>query len=321
MPEAGFHVQNFLIQFAELLLEDLAVVLQPVFADVVDGVLVDVFEFQLQFQQLQQIVLAVRLVDALHQCGLASAFGRVRLAIRMQGAGEFAIDLADGQAQLCLLRLLPCLRCKLLCRHLPFCTPRFPSLIFSGLLRLLFFDSGMRSLQNFIRRTHVKVVTEFNAEHRLQRRLHLFEFGCRFAVIVGFAVPVVNGFQLSVAVAVDQSTGQVDDQLGDHASLGLGQAFLIPGLIEPTRHLGLQRVPGAFKRQELVDVLLLEGGHDALPCPQAMTPLFDLPDQVVECLLSFGQAGPVVGRRNADGLTGRLGHGECFSVATGHSPF
>jgi hypothetical protein len=98
VPESRFDMQDFLIQFAELFLQDRVVVLQPVFADIVDRVLIDVFKFELQFQQLQQIVIAISLVHPLHQPGLALALVRIRFTIGMKGTRKFAIDLADGLA-------------------------------------------------------------------------------------------------------------------------------------------------------------------------------------------------------------------------------
>lgn len=55
LPESGFDMQDFLIRFAELLLQDAVVMSQPVFADIVDGAPVDAFKLQSQFQQFSAV--------------------------------------------------------------------------------------------------------------------------------------------------------------------------------------------------------------------------------------------------------------------------
>ena len=51
LPEMPLHVGDLLIQVAQLFREDVVVVRQPLLADAVDGTLVDLFQFQLQFKQ------------------------------------------------------------------------------------------------------------------------------------------------------------------------------------------------------------------------------------------------------------------------------
>ena len=56
---------------------------------------VDLRHLDLQGQQLQQVLGVVSLVHPLHQQRLALALRGVGLPVRMQGAGELAIDLAQ----------------------------------------------------------------------------------------------------------------------------------------------------------------------------------------------------------------------------------
>ena len=86
-PEATLRVQHLLVEFDELSLQDLVVVLQPLFADVVDCGLVDVFQLELELQQLQQVVAVVSLIGALHSavfrsrsCASVSRSGWIALA-------------------------------------------------------------------------------------------------------------------------------------------------------------------------------------------------------------------------------------------------
>ena len=105
---------DLFIQFADLLLEDLVVVFQPIFTEVADRVLVNVFQLKLELQQLQQVVLVVGLIDALHKFGLALALQRIRLAVRVQSARQLSKDFANAERDLSLLFLG-----KRLCRKLP----------------------------------------------------------------------------------------------------------------------------------------------------------------------------------------------------------
>jgi hypothetical protein len=90
-------------------------------------------------------------------------------------------------------------------------------------MRVLLFHSGMRALQDFVGRTHVDVVAQFNAEHCLGRQRYIVEFGRRFAIVVGLAMSAVNDFRLRIVAFFDQIASQAGDQLRDGAPLGLGQ--------------------------------------------------------------------------------------------------
>ena len=59
---------------------------------------IDLFGLQLQGEQRQQVALVVGMVDALHQLVAARALDLVAGAVRVQGAGELAKDLAHGLA-------------------------------------------------------------------------------------------------------------------------------------------------------------------------------------------------------------------------------
>jgi hypothetical protein len=48
--ESVLDMQDFVVEFTDLLLQNLVVVFQPVFADIVDGALVDMFQLQLQLK-------------------------------------------------------------------------------------------------------------------------------------------------------------------------------------------------------------------------------------------------------------------------------
>ena len=105
VTKGGFDMPDLFIQFADLLLENLVVVFQPIFTEVADRVLVNVFQLQLELQQLQQVVLVVGLIDALHQFGLPFALLRIVFAIRVQGARQLPIDFANAERDLSLVFL------------------------------------------------------------------------------------------------------------------------------------------------------------------------------------------------------------------------
>lgn len=56
-------------------------------------------------QQVEQLVVGIGLVGALHQCGFAHALGGVGFAVGVQAAGEFAVHLAHRLAGLLCLFL------------------------------------------------------------------------------------------------------------------------------------------------------------------------------------------------------------------------
>jgi hypothetical protein len=78
-------------------------------------------------------------------------------------------------------------------------------------------------------------------------------------------------------------------------------------------HLYLQIRADLLEWKELVGIFFLEDWPDHLPRTEMVTPLFNLPDERVECLLAFRQTGLVVGRGDAHGPAVRPGHGMVFS--------
>ena len=71
---------------------------QPLLRHVCQRCGIDLLDPQLQLQQSQQITSGVRLVDLLHQPGLARALFEIGFPVGMQLAGEFSIDLSHRLA-------------------------------------------------------------------------------------------------------------------------------------------------------------------------------------------------------------------------------
>ncbi|WP_407513118.1 hypothetical protein [Ralstonia sp. GP71] len=273
------------VKLPHLVFQDLVVVRQPRFADPVDRVLVDVLKLQLQFQQLQEVVLVIRLVDALHEAGLAVPLLRIGFTVGVQGAGELAIDLADGQAD---LRLFVCLLCfcrKLLRRFLPRGPAGFTLGCGGGLFLGLLRQVRTGALQQCFLRVHVRVIAEADAEGGLQPCLHLRGLHRGFPVEVRAAVLVVERLQASVFI--NQVTRKIDDERGYLAALGLGEGIVLIDLVQAAHKADLQCDAAALQRQELAGISALELNGDRLPIRQPLAPILDLLDQRVECSLAF----------------------------------
>ncbi|MCY1295887.1 hypothetical protein D9M70_452500 [compost metagenome] len=82
----------------------------------------------------------------------------------MQGAGQLAIDLADGEADLGLLFLRACLCRKLLGGFFPLGATRFACSGFSSRFRLLLLHVCLGALEQVFWRTHVHVVAQFDTK-------------------------------------------------------------------------------------------------------------------------------------------------------------
>ena len=197
--------------------------LQPVFADVGDGGLVDVFQFQLQFQQLQQVVLVVGLVHTLHQRGLALTFLRIGFAVGMKDARKLAVNLANRLAERLRFGLLLRLFGELFGRFCAFglarCFPRQPVGVF---LRRLLFEPDPRTCENFFRRGEAEIVAQLETQLVLKHGLHALQVRGRFDVEVGAAVLVVEGFQVRIVALRGEFPRQPGNHLRDLLALVFG---------------------------------------------------------------------------------------------------
>ena len=202
-----FDVQDFLVQFRELILENLVVVFESVFADVIQGKLINVFQFQLQLEQLQQVVLVIGLIHALHQRGFARAFSGIGFTVRMQRTDQLAIHLADRLAQLPLLGLLPGFLRELFGRLGAFGPTVFVRLSLGVEFGLAFMDFFLGAGLEFIGRADVQLFAEIQTQRVFQHILHAFEIRCFLKVVVRLAVAVVNAFHLGILARRDQLSG------------------------------------------------------------------------------------------------------------------
>jgi hypothetical protein len=175
-------------------------------------------------------------------------------------------------------------------------------------LSLPFAQLRLGRLQEVVGRGHIQGVTQLQTQRVLQDGLEALHGGCFLAVVVGSAVPIVDGFQLRIVTLRNQFPCQLGNQVGNNAAFGSRQPFLTAGAVKAVHHLDLQLHRVLDQRNQLADVCSLVRRNGRLPGSQPGTALLDLLDQRVECFLPFGQAGLIMAGGDADGPDASPGH-------------
>lgn len=126
------------------------------------------------------------------------------------------------------------------------------------------------------------------------------------------AVFIVNGFQFSIIAVGQQLIGKIDDQTGNRAALSFAQPLLYAGPIKAMNHPDLPIHQVIYQRQQFAGVFLLVAKNGGFPVSQLGAFFFNLFDQFIECLLSFGQFGLVVSADYSNDLQMSFSHGMIF---------
>ena len=259
---------------------------------------VDLLGLQLQRQQRQQVVGGVGLVDPLHQERLALPGIGVGLAVRMQGAGKLAIDVAQRLTDFLGRLIAPCLRRPGLgaaCLRAPASAFLSAFLLEPGFLCHALLHHFLGVQQQIFGACGVMFIPDLDAEDLLQHGLGKVPLRLPGALARNVAVLVVQGFQSGVIVAavLQQADHQIHQQLLELGALHPGQPatlrWLTQQFVDEIGHPALARAQFRRERLDLVYHPLGEPRLKVLPFLQHLALGLDFRHQPLETLLRLVQ--------------------------------
>ena len=249
------------IQTGELLAQYLVVMRQALRRHRGQMFRIDLLGLELQRQQCQQVVGGVGLVDPLHQERLALPRIVVGLAVRMQGAGKLAIDVAQRLTDFLGRLIAPCLRQPGLgAARLRAPTSAFVSafLLEPGFLCHALLHHFLGVQQQIVGACGVMFIPDLDAEDLLQHGLGQVPLRLPGALARNVAVLVVQGFQGGVIVVavLQQADHQIHQQLLELGALHPGQPATLRWLAQQfVDEIGHPALAGAQFHRERLDLV------------------------------------------------------------------